>query len=89
MAVYMINCICQMQLAIALYEFTDDQQEMLQAQVKLISLKMWKNESCFNFYAPRRGKHIVAALSVRPSRYLVWQINLKLVLPFKSNLVYR
>jgi len=41
------------------------------------------------YYVPRRGKHIVAALSVRPSQNIVWQITLKLLLPFKLNLVYR
>jgi len=44
--------------------------------------------SCFrqvsDFYAPQRVKHIVNALSVRPSiLYLVQQIGLKLLLAFK------
>ncbi|KAH3820573.1 hypothetical protein DPMN_122317 [Dreissena polymorpha] len=34
MASYMVNCIYQMQSTIALYEFTDTKQEMLQAQVE-------------------------------------------------------
>ncbi|XP_052778414.1 conserved oligomeric Golgi complex subunit 6-like isoform X2 [Mya arenaria] len=33
MAAYMVNCICFMQATIALYEYTDTKQEMLQAQV--------------------------------------------------------
>ena len=33
MAAYLINCIYLMQTTIALYEFTDTRQEMLQAQV--------------------------------------------------------
>ena len=42
------------------------------------------------FKPPEGGSIIVAAiLSVCPSRYLVRQITLKLLLPFKSNLVYR
>ena len=38
---------------------------------------------------PEGGSIIVTTLSVRPSQYLVRQITLKLLMPFKSNLVYR
>ena len=42
------------------------------------------------YYAPQRRNHIVAALSAQLSvLYLVRQIILKLLLAFKSNLVYR
>jgi len=34
-----------------------------------------------NLYAPQRGKHLVAVLSVRPE--LVWNITSKLLLAFK------
>ena len=46
-----------------------------------------------HFYVPRRWKHNYSRcfvhLFVRPSHYLVRQITLKLLLPFRSNLVHR
>jgi len=45
------------------------------------------------FYAPQKGKHIVASWSVCPYvspsiRYLVWWLTLKLLLALKWHLVY-
>ena len=38
MAVYMVNCLHQQQVVLALYEYTESHLELIQAQVKLIFL---------------------------------------------------